>query len=142
MKKLELALERLINGKPERTPNDGRINLKRVNDEAGLSSGGIYYYKAFVEKVRQVIAESKTNQAGKTDYKRKDKNIRKQLEEERRLKLKYKEQRDQIKDFSNQVIAKSANLEFALFEALARIKQLEEELKSIKVVEVTRGRDQ
>ncbi|MBF4227949.1 hypothetical protein EAY83_23820, partial [Vibrio anguillarum] len=49
LQRLELALNRLIDGKPEKTSNDGKINLKRINDEAGLSSGGIYYYKEFVE---------------------------------------------------------------------------------------------
>lgn len=41
--RLESALKRLIEGKPERTPNDGKLNLSRINKEAGLSSGGIYY---------------------------------------------------------------------------------------------------
>ena len=37
--RLERALERLLNGVPERTPHDGRISLSRLNQEAGLSSG-------------------------------------------------------------------------------------------------------
>lgn len=37
--RLEQALERLIDGKPLKTKSDGRISFKRINDEAGLSSG-------------------------------------------------------------------------------------------------------
>ncbi|AXN03595.1 hypothetical protein EA004_13460 [Vibrio anguillarum] len=141
LQRLELALNRLIDGKPEKTSNDGKINLKRINDEAGLSSGGIYYYKEFVEKARVVIAKADVKQVNKSFVKHKSKNFRHQLEEERRLKTKYREQRDLIKNFCDQVVAKSANLEFALFEALERIQQLEEELHAIKVVEMVKGRD-
>ncbi|MBF4323644.1 hypothetical protein EAY22_26045, partial [Vibrio anguillarum] len=80
-------------------------------------------------------------QVNKSFVKHKSKNFRYQLEEERRLKTKYREQRDLIKNFCDQVVAKSANLEFALFEALERIQQLEEELHAIKVVEMVKGRD-
>lgn len=33
--RLEQALERLLNGVPERTPHDGRVTLSHINQEAG-----------------------------------------------------------------------------------------------------------
>ena len=59
--RLENALDRLLAGTPEKTKADGRISIKRVNDEAGLSRGAIYYYKDFVEKAKIKIAEFKKN---------------------------------------------------------------------------------
>lgn len=55
--RLEQALERLLNGVPERTPHDGRVNLSRINQEAGLSSGGIYYYDEFVQKAKELFTK-------------------------------------------------------------------------------------
>lgn len=51
--RLEQALQRLVDGNPIKTKPDGRISLKRINDEAGLSSGGIYYYSSFVETAKK-----------------------------------------------------------------------------------------
>ncbi|WP_305420170.1 hypothetical protein [Photobacterium leiognathi] len=51
--RLEQALQRLVDGNPIKTKPDGRISLKRINDEAGLSSGGIYYYSSFVEMAKK-----------------------------------------------------------------------------------------
>lgn len=141
LQRLESALQRLTEGTPERTPNDGKISISRINEEAGLSAGAIYYYKAFIEKARQVIAAIKSsNQSQPTAKKVTVENIRNQRDDEKRLKEKYRAQRDEIKLFCDQVVAKNANLEFALFEALERIQQLEEEIKSIKVVGINQGR--
>ena len=63
LERLEQALNRLVNGVPERTPNDGRLSLSRINKEAGLSSGGIYYYKDFVVKARDIIDRQKFESA-------------------------------------------------------------------------------
>ena len=64
--RLEQALERLLNGVPERTPHDGRVSLSRINQEAGLSSGGIYYYDEFVQKAKRAIHEIKIDNAVST----------------------------------------------------------------------------
>lgn len=49
----EDALQRLINGKPERPPNGSRLNVSRINKEAGLSSDGMYYYDDVIERARK-----------------------------------------------------------------------------------------
>jgi hypothetical protein len=142
VQRLEAALGRLINGKPERTPNDGKISLSRINKEAGLSSGGIYYYAEFVEKARNEIEKHNSH---KSVYSSKSKKtsidkLRVQRDKERELKERYRSQRDEIKKFCDQVVARNANLEFSLYEALERIDSLEAEVKKVKVVELDRGK--
>lgn len=140
--RLEQALERLLEGKPERTPNDGRLSLSRINKEAGLSSGGIYYYDDFVQKARKLLHERKQDNSispvpsGKASVGK----IRDQRDKERELKERYRAQRDSIKEFCDQVMAKNAQLEFALFEALDKIETLEREVLKIKVVDIGTGR--
>jgi len=141
LQRLEAALQRLLDGTPERTADDGKLNINRINDEAGLSSGAIYYYKDFMAKARAVISERKkpsltiSNSAKISTH-----SIRQQRDEEKRLKEKYRAQRDEIKSFCDKVVAQNANLEFALFEASERISQLEQELQNFKVVGIHQGR--
>ena len=140
--RLEQALKRLLDGKPERTPNDGRLSLSRVNKEAGLSSGGIYYYGDFVEKVRAIIHDRKIKNSisdsslGKITADR----MRVQRDKERELKERYRSQRDNIKEFCDQVVSKNAQLEFALFEALDKIERLESEALKLKVIDINNGK--
>ncbi|MGP8288791.1 hypothetical protein ACT3OH_00775 [Vreelandella zhanjiangensis] len=139
---LEAALQRLLQGQPEKTPNDGRINISRINDEAGLSAGAIYYYKDFLIKSRRVIEKHKINKdhdTRETKAKNLDR-LRAQRDNEVRLKEKYRHQRDEIKSFCDKVIEKNANLEFTLYEALEKIEVLETELEKMKVVKFERGK--
>ena len=137
--RLEQALNRLIEGAPVRTKPDGRISLKRINDEAGLSSGGIYYYSSFVELANQTIQSSKQKVIdGKHILtKRAEQKLREQRNKEKQLKERYKAQRDQIKTFSDKVIAHNAQLEFTLFEALEKISLLEKQLAIYQISPIT-----
>ena len=137
--RLEQALNRLIEGAPVRTKPDGRISLKRINDEAGLSSGGIYYYSSFVELANQTIQSSKQKVIdGKHILtKRSEQKLREQRNKEKQLKERYKAQRDQIKTFSDTVIAHNAQLEFTLFEALEKISLLEKKLAIYQISPIT-----
>ncbi|HDF2340856.1 TPA: hypothetical protein PC598_000383 [Morganella morganii] len=142
--RLEQALERLLNGVPERTPHDGRVSLSRINQEAGLSSGGIYYYDEFVQKAKRAIHERKLDNSVATVVSGKasvDK-MRAQRDKERELKERYKLQRDNIKTFCDQIIAKNAQLEFSLFEAFDKIDALEKEISALKVVDINSRRNQ
>ena len=140
--RLEQALERLIDGKPLKTKPDGRISLKRINDEAGLSSGGIYYYSSFVEKANSIIETAKRKVVyGKRDqHKQSEQKLREQRDKEKQRKERYKAQRDQIKAFSDQVVAHNAQLEFTLYEALEKVSLLEQQLAIYKVSPITTGK--
>lgn len=61
--RLEQALERLLNGVPERTPRDGRVSLSRINQEAGLSSGASTITMSLSRKLKELFTkESSTTQ--------------------------------------------------------------------------------
>lgn len=140
--RLEDALQRLIDGNPERTPDDGKLNLSRINKEAGLSSGGIYYYGDFVERARREIDKHKTriSASSSTKVKISVDRLRAQRDKERELKERYRSQRDEIKKFCDLVIAQNAKLEFSLYEALEEIEALQAELNKVKVVGIERGK--
>ncbi|MGP9771710.1 MULTISPECIES: hypothetical protein [Halomonas] len=140
--RLEDALQRLIDGNPERTPDDGKLNLSRINKEAGLSSGGIYYYGDFVERARREIDKHKTriSASSSTKVKISVDRLRAQKDKERELKERYRSQRDEIKKFCDLVIAQNAKLEFSLYEALEEIDALQAELNKVKVVGIERGK--
>ncbi|MBU2970017.1 hypothetical protein KO527_11710 [Pseudoalteromonas sp. C2R02] len=137
--RLEQAWDRLIDGEPLNTKPDGRISLKRINDEAGLSSGGIYYYSEFVEIANQRIQLLKQGSAVDKSVKNKqaESKLREQRDKEKELKERYRSQRDQIKAFSDQVLAHNAQLEFTLFEALEKVSLLEQQLEIYKVSPIT-----
>jgi len=138
--RLNQALERLVQGEPEKTKPDGKINLKRINDEAGLSSGSIYYYKEFIEKARDVIAELKrsNNKSNYSINRGELAKLRSQRDKQKELKIRYRDQRDTIKQFADSVVHENAKLHFSLYEAHNRIEQLEKELTATKVTTISR----
>lgn len=140
--RLEAALKRLLEGKAERTLNDGRLSLSRINSEAGLSSGAIYYYDDFVDKVKKLIYERKLENSIEliSSVKPSIDKMRQQRDKERDLKESYKAQRDSIKAFCDNVLAKNAQLEFALFEAQNKIEQLEKEKLKNKFIDINTRR--
>lgn len=136
---LEQALERLLQGVPERTKPDGKISVSRINTEAGLSSGGIYYYKEFLTKARSVISDLKSaKNTNSTTINQSDlAKLRAERDKQKELKTKYRDQRDNIKKFADGVIQENAKLHFSLHEALIRIEELEKELGATKVKHIS-----
>ena len=61
-------------------------------------------------------------------------------DKEKELKVKYRNQRDKIKDFADTVVGKNAALEFALYEASLKISELEIKLPNTKVVDIKLNR--
>lgn len=138
--RLKEALNRLLDGRPERTKNDGRINISRINAEAGFSTGAIYHHREFVEEAKEIISIRNNRQSNDLPKETSSQiqKLRLQRDNEKRLKEGYRSQRDKIKLFCDKVVAKNASLEFALFEALEKIATLEEEIKSTKVIEINK----
>ena len=68
--------------------------------------------------------------------------MRAQRDKERELKERYRSQRDDIEAFCDKIIAKNAQLEFSLFEALDKIEDLEREVSALKVVDISSRRSQ
>ncbi len=137
--RLKEALQRLLDGKPINTPCDGRINLKRINDEAKLSSGGIYYYKDFITKARSIIDKDISNNKqylNSSNAEEKISKLRKQRDKEKQLKVIYREQRDKMKQFADSVVEENARLSFAIHEAYTKINELEQQILQNKLVPI------
>lgn len=136
VQRLKDAFERLKAGRPERTKPDGKLSIKRVNDEAGLSQGAIYYYKAYVQelraeigvieaerKKRQVIDDLELNLS--TEAK-----LRLERDREKRLKVEYRDQAKNLKQLADKIVAENVSLAF-------RCKELQDELNRALAVKVT-----
>lgn len=96
--KLEEALSRIINGNPVVIPKTQKISIKAVEEEAGLGSGTIYYYKDIVQKIKQNHLKSKSNVKNVNLYEEKILSLRERLSKEIKLKEKYRNQTDVLKN--------------------------------------------
>lgn len=130
LKQLEQALQRLLDGNPKRTKKDGKINISRINDEAGLSTSNINYYPSFIKYAKDKIkdhfdkiAEKKIKedvQQGKTEL---DK-LHEKLKHEKRLKKKYRDERNEQKLLNDHVVAQNVAMSFRLMELEAELQSL------------------
>ncbi|WP_405633036.1 hypothetical protein [Pseudoalteromonas sp. Ld20] len=95
-KKLIDALQRLVDGDPERLTGKYKINVKSVQEEAGLSLGSAYRYP----DVMDTIALAKQTQAKKAGNVRKRsastdlERLKEEKSKEKRLKDKYRQELD------------------------------------------------
>tara|TARA_Y100001963_G_scaffold152155_1_gene236397 strand:- start:288 stop:713 length:426 start_codon:yes stop_codon:yes gene_type:complete len=120
--RLEAAFNRLLNGVPERTKPDGRISISRINQEAGLSQGAIYYYKDFVAQAKATIAQRKaqpqlhSQQEGSANSSSALHKLQDSLKKEKSLKKQYRNQRDDFKNISDITIKENVCLAFRILE--------------------------
>lgn len=135
LQRLRDAFERLRAGKPERTKADGKVSIKRVNDEAGLSQGAIYYYKAYVEELRAEIRiiEAEREKRQVVDDMGLNLSIESKLrlerDREKRLKIEYRDQVKNLKQLSDKIIAENVSLAF-------RCRELQDELSRASAMKV------
>tara|TARA_B110000211_G_C14092071_1_gene559732 strand:+ start:5517 stop:5999 length:483 start_codon:yes stop_codon:yes gene_type:complete len=128
--RLEAALERLLAGKPQHTPADGRISVARVNQEATLNRGAIYHHKEFLAKAKVTIARYK-NSKGEKNENLDDpvsielSNINTELVNAKQNIKKLKQQKSVCQekekiaqDFAANLVARNAQLERALFDVI------------------------
>ena len=127
--KLEAALERIRQGKPNRIPTLRKLSVRAVEEEANLGNGSGYYYPEFVEKVKQTkadIAEDK----GET-IQPEIQTVRTKLKEQKRIKenfkAKYEAEREKLALFA----AAQHHLNDKLVRALARVDELEHENREL-----------
>lgn len=132
LQRLKDALERLKRGEPERTKADGKISVKRINDEAGLSRGAIYYYKEFVHKAKAEIAIfNEDNRKSATIDKIEanetaESKLRKERDSEKRLKNDYRTQLNSYKQLTDEVVKENVSLAFRCMELQDEINMLHE----------------
>ncbi|MEZ9319988.1 hypothetical protein AB4161_06385 [Vibrio sp. 10N.286.51.E5] len=127
---LETALQRIIQGKPNRIPTSRKLSVRAVEEEANLGNGSGYYYPEFVEKVKQCktdIVEAKG------DYVQPEIQIvRIKLNEQKRIKQNFKERFESEKEKLALFAAAQHHLNDKLVQALARINELEYENTELK----------
>tara|TARA_E500000178_G_scaffold356653_1_gene436666 strand:- start:26 stop:391 length:366 start_codon:yes stop_codon:yes gene_type:complete len=114
LRKLERALQRLLDGVPKRTKNDGKINISRINNEAGLRVSNINYYPEFIkdaqDRIRDhfdAIAEKNIKDAVKQE-KSEVEILKDKLKHEQKLKRKYREEKNEQKLLNDDVVKLSS----------------------------------
>ncbi|MGE6416208.1 hypothetical protein ACQKDY_00535 [Alteromonas macleodii] len=124
---LEDALDRLVRGKPINTPNDGRISINRIREEARLGSGSVYYYKDFIAKAKKVIEENKTTlrEGAQVSELSDIQRLRKERDKERELKKKYKDELDEANASVLKAMAENVRTEHELYELTKTYHELE-----------------
>jgi len=95
---LENALQRLIAGKTERISPDRKISVKAVEEEAGLGDGSAYYYKDIVQKIKDTAAEYSQHKSARNEHEAKIASLRERLQNETRLKEKYRSEVNELKE--------------------------------------------
>lgn len=130
--RLNEALQRLLEGNPVRTKNYGSITLNKINLEAGLGNSYIHKFPRFVEYAKPVIEKyNQTRMIGEIRVKEivalndKEK-FQVELQRERRLKERYRQERDDARKAKEEIESLANSLMF-------RLHDLQQELKYYKV---------
>ncbi|GHX20455.1 hypothetical protein N5094_07135 [Shewanella putrefaciens] len=119
LSELNSSLERLLSGNPERTKPDGRISIKRINDEAGLSRGAIYYYKDFIETAKKAIEKHKSDKVEGADSVTAltpEQKLKQQMDKEKRLKEDYRDQARGLEGLNDALVIQNVSLAFRCME--------------------------
>ncbi|HHJ3232267.1 TPA: hypothetical protein ACQJO1_002603 [Vibrio parahaemolyticus] len=124
---LEAALQRILNGKTKRIPEHRKLSVRAVEEEAGLGNGSCYYYKEFKLKVQSEAAKIKAS-SSITPIESDLEKLRFKRNEEKRIKIQYREQVDELKAMVAKMAAEHHQLSHALRKAHLKITQLENEL--------------
>lgn len=96
--KLEEALNRILKGQPEVIPPTQKLSVKAVEEEAGLGSGSVYYYKDIVSKIKECSLKQGSTSKEQSLYENKISSLRDRLKKETRLKEKYRSEAEELKD--------------------------------------------
>lgn len=135
--RLEAALQRILDGEPERISDHRKLTLRAVEEEANLGNGSAYYYPDLVEKIKaakQQASAKKTGKVPQTDVAR----LREAKRKEEKVKIQYRDQVGELKAQVAQQAAEHHQLAHALRMARSRIEELEYELADLKRSKVVR----
>jgi len=117
-KKLLDALQRLLDKKPERLSGKYKINVKSVQEEAGLSLGSAYRYPEVMDAIEeQKLAIAKRDirkRSVKTDLER----LREEKAKEKALKEKYRSALEEANEKLDRLYAEQTMQQMAMFNLL------------------------
>lgn len=124
--KLQLALDRLKDGKPLRTKAKGRLTLNKINNEAGLGRSYIHKFKEFVDKTANPAIEAYNEVLDNPQLSETDKPIiddlsevnrlKAQLEHQIELKESYRAERDEALAINDELEVLNKSLMFRVYE--------------------------
>ncbi|WP_446891864.1 hypothetical protein [Aeromonas veronii] len=118
VQRLRDALQRLLDGKPQRTKPDNKISLSRINMEAGCSHGLLYKYPDLVCEFKIVIERHKTLKQSVEQFKHISSNISKEaklqarLNKQKELTRNYRTQRNNLQTLADDAIKRECELLF------------------------------
>jgi len=131
--RLHEALNRLLQGQPKRVKFKGKLTLNKINNEAGLGNSYVHKFPDFVEYAKPIIDDYNNNfqqsledgfSVDEIAISEVDKLKSDKLREER-LKIRYRQERDDAVKAKVELEVINNTLMFRLFE-------LQEELASLK----------
>lgn len=141
--RLKEALQRLLDGCPIRTKSSGRLSLNKINNEAGCGNSYINHFTDFVrdeakpaiKKYNETREKAIEGDIVLTKVELSEKEVfRVELQREKRLKERYRHERDDARKAKEQLEALNNTLMFRLFD-------LQEELSSHKVVSISSNKN-
>ena len=95
---LENAISRIQSGETIRISPNQRLSVRAVEIEAGLGDGSAYYYKDIVNKIKTIINNKSTAEAGIKSTDSDNTLLREKLNKETQLKKKYRAEVGNLKE--------------------------------------------
>ena len=134
--RLEAALKRILDGRPERIDQGRKLSVKACEEEAGLGNGSAYYYPEFVKAIKEkkaVYDDPQDPLPPNSDLQR----LREEIKEERRIKNKYRNQLTTIREKTKQMAKDQTQMIDALTSSRATIIKLKNELSEERRKNIT-----
>jgi len=126
--RLEDALERILNKATTIVPYSQKLSVKAVEEEAGLGSGSIYYYKDIVEKI-QAYKNERCSQSLLSDNSSDAlSKLRLRLKKEVQLKRKYKSEVAELRERLSNMASQHNSFALTIEEYKQRVAELEYQL--------------
>lgn len=129
--RLELALERILNGTTLRIANTRKLSIRALEEEANLGNGSCYYYSEIIDKVKSIKAKKNRLQPSTKNSNQLKKAVQSR-KKQTAIKEKYRAQLDALKVEQAQMAAIHHQLSNALRIAHFQIKKLKSELEQSK----------
>ncbi|HFQ5440680.1 TPA: hypothetical protein ACGUPU_001705 [Vibrio vulnificus] len=126
VERLQSALDRLLDGKPERVKASGRLTLNKINREAGFGQSYIHKFKKFIEEIANPAIEKYNRELDNPQSPQKETSeqgdmseidkLRAELEREKELKDKYRKELNDVKKINEELETLNKSLMFRVYE--------------------------
>ncbi|MFX2611375.1 hypothetical protein [Enterobacter mori] len=134
----ESALERLLKGEGQRVPAGIKLSVAQLAKESGIGSGTLYYppYAEFRIRAARRMAQfnAGSSEKGSTINASSEgmlQALRQDRDNEKRLKERYREARDELAGQVKRLCANLGIAEHALYQATLRIAELEHKFETV-----------